>query len=85
MLVPTSAQCTMIYLKLLTNEEDVGDGAHHCAFHWMLLTNEEEVDDGATTAQRTMIHQMLLTNEEEADDGAHHCVEDDDQLDATHQ
>jgi hypothetical protein len=50
MLVPTSAQCTMIYLKLLTNEEDVGDGAHHCAFHWMLLTNEEEVDDGATTA-----------------------------------
>ncbi len=32
---------------LLTNEEDVGDGAHHCAIHYMLLTNEEEVDDGA--------------------------------------
>ncbi len=29
-MVPTTAQRTMIFQMLLTNEEEVDDGAHHC-------------------------------------------------------
>jgi hypothetical protein len=30
-MVPTTAPGTMIHSMLLTNEEEVDDGAHHCA------------------------------------------------------
>ncbi len=33
MMVPTTAQRTMVLQMLLTNEEEVDDGAHHCGAH----------------------------------------------------
>ncbi len=37
MMVPTTAERTMILQMLLTDEEEVDDGAHHCAEYDGLL------------------------------------------------
>ncbi len=87
-MVPTTAQSTMVYQMLLTNEEEADYGCpplRRGRWSFEIYSPMRTKLTMVPTAAQLTVVQNLLTNEEEVDVGAHLCAVYDDLFEATYQ